>query len=141
VVLYELLEDGSTLIRRLDAKGNELDRAEPGHIQDMQGLACLPVIPAGYGEHPDIPNLGSGLLMNLTDIVIDLYNTVTEIRESYRNSAFTALIYRGGNGDEVQEQLESGSMFVDVDEEGEGGRSLREVMQDGEGTPPRRAAA
>lgn len=114
VVLYELEDDGSTRFSRWDMDGELLFEVNMGLILDRQGTPMLPLIPVKFGEHPDIDALGAGLLTGLEDIVIDMFNTVSETREAYRDSAFALWSYRGDDYDTAKVQMASGSRLVNL---------------------------
>lgn len=113
-LLYELMPDGRTMISRFDDDGNRIGPVTIQKIVDTHGRGILPLIEAKFGEHPDMPNLGSGLLMGLDDIVIDLFNLLTEIREAYRDEAFGFLTYRGSDADGAYTQVTEGSRWVNI---------------------------
>jgi hypothetical protein len=123
-VYYWLDDQGETWVARyaLDGtpqtfetrNGEEVAELSLGKLVDRQGAPTLPVVEAFFGEHPDIPWIGSGLLLGLDEIVIDLYNTITEIREGYRDAAFALWVYRGQNFDEVEGQFKGGSRLAHV---------------------------
>lgn len=113
-VLYELMPDGRTSIRRFDDEGVPIGAPVIQKVVDTHGRGILPLIEANFGEHPDINYLGSGLLMGLDDIVIDLFNLLTEIREAYRDEAFGFLAYRGSNPTGAFNQMKDGSRWVDI---------------------------
>lgn len=111
-VLYELRDDGSTVVGRYDDEGDLIgDEVEMGTLRDFQGHPTLPLVDAGFGTHPSIRHVHQGLLYGLDDIVIDLFNLVTEAREGFRDSSFSALAYRGDSPGEVKSHIEEGSMF------------------------------
>lgn len=117
-VLYELMEDGSTLVSRYDKDGEpvafkdgETER-NMGAFVDAQGDPRLPITVFGYGEHVHAPMVGAGLLQGLDDIVIDLYNQMSETRESFRDASFGLLTYRGPDAQMVLKKLEQGTRFL-----------------------------
>lgn len=116
-VIFMLQDDGSTKITRYDNNGNQIGASVIQTIKDMDGYGILPLVEVRFGEHPDIPFMGSGLLMGLDDIVIDLYNLLTETREAFRDAVFTFLAYRGGDADGVEQQLADGGRFVHIGED------------------------
>lgn len=113
-IIYELLDDGRTQIRRFDDDGNQVGTTVFQKVLDMDGQGILPLIPARFGEHPDLPYMGAGVLMGLDEIVIDIYNLITEIREAYRDSVFTFLAYQGPDMQGVQDQLAQGTRLVHI---------------------------
>ncbi|HEX5437173.1 MAG TPA: hypothetical protein VFW98_08435 [Gemmatimonadaceae bacterium] len=131
-VLYQLEEDGSTTVARYDKDGQSVDvagRPAPftvlGTFKDCQGNTILPLVPVKHGTHPELKYLGTGLLYGLADIVIDLFNTVSEMREGYRDAAFGLLVHTGADGAEVQAQLQEGSRLVKL---GDGDRAKLERL-------------
>lgn len=130
-VLYELQGDGSTQVSRWNEKGDpvawEVERAngEPeevteinlGTFVDRQGDPTLPIVNAGFGEHPDVSFVGAGLLMGLDEIVTDLFNLVTEIREGFRDEVFSLLVHKGPEPEGVRDLLKKGSRFVPLGDE------------------------
>lgn len=114
VVLYELEEDGSTRFSRWTQDGDLLFEVNLGTIVNPQGSPILPLIPVHFGEHPEIDNLGAGLLTGLEDIVIDMYNTVSEAREAARNTTFPIITYRGSEYETAKKQLAGGSVIVNL---------------------------
>ena len=137
-VLYELLDDDTVSVSRFNKDGQLVNRdgtrsgAAPinlGKVLSVEGDPILPVIPVKRGVHPEIPFVGAGLLLALADIVIDLFNVVSEMREGYRDATFGLLVHKGPDGDQVQSQLQSGSRLVrlgDVDN-----TSLERLAADG----------
>lgn len=113
-MLYTLMPDGRTQIERYDDKANRIGPPVFQRISDTNGRGILPLIEAKFGEHPDLPNIGSGLLAGLDDIAIDLYNTLTEIREAFRDAAFGFLSYKGPDFEGAHEQLKEGTRLVNV---------------------------
>lgn len=114
-VLYTLQENGDTLVERFNDDGKPI--GEPVTIEkvvDRQGQPTLPLLPVRYGEHPAASWLGSGLLLGLDDIVLDLYNLQSETREGYRDVSFGCIAYRGPQGDVVEAALKEGSRFLDL---------------------------
>lgn len=116
-VIFQLEDDGSTTITRYNDKGQQIGKAVSQTIKDMDGHGILPLVEVRFGEHPDINFMGAGLLMGLDDIVIDLYNLLTETREAYRDAVFTFLSYRGSDPSGVEDQLKEGSRFVHIGED------------------------
>lgn len=111
-VVYELQDDGSTVVGRYDDEGDLVgEEVEMGVLRDFQGHPTLPLVDAGFGSHPRIRHVHQGLLMGLDDIVIDAFNMITEAREGFRDSSFSALAYRGDDAGEVKSHIEKGSMF------------------------------
>lgn len=133
-LLFELLVDGRTQITRWDDEAKQVGPAVYQRISNAEGVAILPLIPVKFGDHPEIEFIGSGLLMGLDDIVIDLFNLLTEIREAYRDAAFGFHKYKGDNVQGVKESLAAGSRLVDL---GNGGSDVsmdREAADPGEVT-------
>ena len=119
-LLYELEDSGSTTAARYDDEGKAIDEAiNVGELKDRQGSPTLPFVAVAYGEHPEVPYFGAGLLMGLDDIVIDLYNLQSEIREGYRDVSFGIIVHKGGDSDKVQSFLEQGSRFVSLGDDGD----------------------
>jgi len=114
VVLYELLGDDTTQMARFTAEGKRIgDAVNLGAIYDRQGRPRLPITLARVRKHPDLTAfLGAGLLMGLDDIVIDLYNTFSEMREAFRDAAFSLFVHRGSNDTDVYEQFKDGSRLI-----------------------------
>lgn len=113
-VLYEL--DGDTsIVTRHDEDGKVVGEAvEIGELYDKQGHATLPLIEARIGSHETINHVGRGLLYGLDDIVIDLFNVMSEAREGFRDSSFGMLTYRGPEGDAVRNVLAQGTRYADL---------------------------
>lgn len=130
-VLYELQDDGSTEVSRWDEDGDpvafEVERGDGeteevsarnlGTFQDRQGDPTLPIVNAGFGEHPDVSFVGSGLLIGQDEIVVDLFNLVTEIREGFRDEVFSLLVHKGPEPEGVRDLLKKGSRFVALGDE------------------------
>lgn len=130
-VLYELLDDGTTEVSRYDEKGEpakfevetedgefeEVASRNLGAFVDRQGDPTLPIVNAGFGEHPDVSFVGTGLLMGLDEIVVDLFNLVTEIREGFRDEVFSLLVHKGPKAESVKDLLAKGSRFVSLGDE------------------------
>lgn len=113
VVLYELDERGNTIVTRYDDEGNQDGEAvDLGAIVDPQDRPILPVIPAVYGKHPEVGGVGAGLLFNLADIVIDLFNRLSEVNEGYRDAVFGVMVHKGPEAEKVRDALVAGSRFV-----------------------------
>lgn len=114
-VYYELEDDGRTSITRRNAQGETVGEVVTmDRVVDRQGRAILPVRFAKFGAHPKIRWAGSGLLLGQDDIVIDLFNLLTETREAFRDSAFGLLTYKGPSGALVVSLLKVGTRFVDL---------------------------
>lgn len=118
IVLYQLV-DGRTMVTRYDGRSGQVvptskgeQSADLGELIDIQGRPILPVIPARYGAHPEIPHVGAGLLLNLADIVVDLYNRMSELSEGYRDSVFGLTVHKGPDPDNVRTALAEGSRLV-----------------------------
>lgn len=118
-VLYELLADGSTQMARFDKDGKRIgDAINLGVILDSQRRPRLPITPVRYHKHPDLPAfVGTGLLMGLDDIVIDLYNTFSEMREAFRDACFSLFVHRGANDADVYAQFADGSRMIRLGDE------------------------
>jgi len=137
-LLYFLDADGNTnVIRRdeegtvvslTDQDGDEVEVLNLGAIYDAQGFPVLPLVPAFFGTHPDVPFIGAGLLLGLDDIVIDIFNRLSETVEGYRDGAFTNHTYRGDDYDTVKESMSNGSRLVDL---GSGTDAALERMEGG----------
>jgi len=131
-ILYELDTAGSTNITRLDSDGVSVDRnGNPapavalGNLVSPNGEPMLPLIPVKYGTHPDLAFMGTGLLYGLDDIIIDLFNVTSEMREAYRDAAFGLLVHTGADGAEVDNQLRNGTRLVRL---GDGDRAKLERL-------------
>lgn len=111
-VIYELMEDGWTRIQRFNDKGMQIGVDIFQKVMDTDGKPMLPFVEVKFGEHPDVSHLGAGLLMGLDDIVLDLFNLLTETREAFRDAVFTFLFYKGDDPDGILDQLEQGSRLV-----------------------------
>jgi hypothetical protein len=124
-VLYRLDERGHTLVTRYDAEGRQVPvpgtqgqaegadyEVDMGRLVDAQGQAQLPVLVARYGQHPQVGWLGTGLLMGLDDIVLDLYNQLTEVREGYRDAAFGMMVHVGPDPENILAQMTKGTRLV-----------------------------
>jgi hypothetical protein len=85
-----------------------------GKLVDPSGTPTLPLVPVKYGEHPDLPACGTGLLFGLDDIVIDLYNVTSETREGFRDACFGMLVHRGPDATTVRDTINDGSRLVTV---------------------------
>ena len=121
-VLYELVGEGpftATKITRWDDDAKQMGPPVFQRFFDVDGVAMLPIVEVKLAEHPDIPFFGKGLLMGLDDIVIDLYNILTETREAFRDAAFGFLKHKGPDGAKVRDQLKDGSRFVDMGDDTE----------------------
>ena len=115
VIVYRLDDTGDTLVRRWDLDGEPMgEEINMGPIVDRDGQPALPIVLNTFGSHPDVPWIGSGLLVGLDDIVIDMFNTVSEIREGYRAAIMALLVYKGEDFDEVADTLEKGGRAVDL---------------------------
>ncbi len=114
-VLHELLDNGDTQISRWLTDGDQVgETVQVGKLVDQQNQPTLPIVRAIYGEHELIPHWGLGLIFDLADIVLDLFNTLSEAREGFRDAAFGITAYRGDAGDKIQKLLEDGSRFIDL---------------------------
>lgn len=123
-ILYKLLEDGTTEVARynkdgasVNAKGVPMEPANLGKIVDPKGNPILPVRQVKYGTHPELPYLGTGLLYGLADIVIDLFNVLSEMREAFRDAAFSMFTHKGPNGEQVREQMQQGTRLAILGED------------------------
>lgn len=115
VLLYELGEDGIATATRYNLRGEQVGTpAVLPSLQTPHGQATLPLFIVRFGEHEEVEWLGSGILSSLADIVIDLYNLVSEMREAYREEVWAPLAYRGENADKVRELLGKNSRFLDL---------------------------
>jgi hypothetical protein len=119
-LLYELT-NGVTTVSRFNEEGDLVNPdgtpagAAPtslGEVRSVTGEAILPLIVVGYGEHPEVPMVGKGLLYGLDDIVIDLFNVVSEMREGYRDATFGLHVHKGPDADQVRAQLAAGSRLI-----------------------------
>lgn len=128
MVVYRMNEARETVVTRWTEKGEKVTlpgQESPdinlGTIVDRQGQPALPLVPATFGRHPDVPWLGSGLLMGLDDIVIDLFNTVNEMRAGYRDLVIALLVASGEDAvtESIEEALQEGSRLVSVGVEGD----------------------
>lgn len=130
-LLYEL-RDGETVVTRYNADGEPIEpeaseqvlrdegkALSMGKIVDRQGQPTLPLVHARFGQHPDVSWLGAGTIMGLDDIVISLYNTITEMRTGYRDLVVSLLTYVGSDdqAEEVREALEEGTRFAHLGED------------------------
>lgn len=114
-VLYELLEDRTTQVSRWKADGTEIGTAvNLGEFRDTQGQPMLPIPVAVYGDHPEVDGLGAGLIADLADIIIDIFNVLSETREGFRDAAFGIIVHKGADGKKVQGFLDDGSRFIDL---------------------------
>lgn len=124
-LLYELNEAGETIVSRWNDKaepvsfgrgtdGEAINEINMGKFVDVQDEPRLPLVVAGFGKHPLVPMAGSGLLQGLDDIVIDLYNLMSEVREGYRDVSFGITVHTGPSGETVQRKLEKGTRFLSL---------------------------
>ena len=114
-ILYQIQEDGSTEVSRWAPDGSPMGAAiNLGQLVDKQGQVTLPFIPVGYGEREDLDYVGEGLIADLADIIIDLFNTWSETREGFRDATFALITHIGERGAAVQKLLEAGTRFVDL---------------------------
>lgn len=120
-VVYELTAGGATRITRFDKHGRSVDRAgadaapvELGTILSKKRRPILPLVPVKFGTHPALDVLGTGLLYGLDDIIIDLFNVLSEAREAYRDAAFGLMVHRGPDAGTVRDALAEGSRFVTI---------------------------
>jgi hypothetical protein len=111
-MLYELTADGRTRITRWDDNGRQIGTELFQTIKNTNSQPMLPFVEVKFGKHPDVNYMGTGMLMGLDDIVIDMFNLLTEIREAYRDAVFTFLKYRGPDPDGVRVQLKQGTRLV-----------------------------
>lgn len=123
-LIYWLDEAGRTHVRREDDDGNpvmietrdgtRVDEVDMGQFVDPQGQPTLPIVVGRFGNHPDIEWLGEGLIMQLADVVIDLFNLTTEMREGFRDEAFSVFAYKGDDVETVKTALHEGDRLVDI---------------------------
>jgi hypothetical protein len=112
-LIFELGEGGRVTVQRFSEEGTPIDAAtELGAFVDPAGRPMMNMIEAKFGTHPDVGWVGTGLLLGLDDIIIDLYNVLSETREGYRDAAFGFLAYAGPDGKRVLELIKDGSRFV-----------------------------
>lgn len=120
-ILYQLEDGGATTVRRVDKdgktvtlEGQEQEVITLGTFTDKQGQPRLPIVYAGFGAHPEISWLGSGLLLQLDDIVIDLFNALNEMRSGYRDMVLAFLVYFGeeSQAQEIFSALKEGTRFL-----------------------------
>jgi len=97
---------------RHDPDGEEIERFDLDPLYDRSGDPTLPLIPVRYGRHATAEHAGAGLLAGLDDLVIDLFNVVSETRESFRDAAFSMVWYRGNDYDKVFDAMDQGSRLV-----------------------------
>lgn len=122
-VLRRFTDDGDPIFPDRAAEERVVDANGPapgvdlGQFVDRQGQPTLPVVKATFGEHPDVPWMGAGLLMGLADIVIDVFNTVTEMREGYRDEVFAPYVHVGPEPESVKELIVEGSIFLALGDE------------------------
>lgn len=118
VVLYELNDQGRTEVSRWNDDGEQVGATHTYQrpIVDSQGRPAIPVFIARYGKHPRVPWAGSGMIADLADIVIDLFNLWSETREGFRDGAISALKYRGADAEDVKRHIANGSRFVPLGE-------------------------
>lgn len=117
-IVYELVGD-RTRVTRLDKEGNIVDAngapsapVDMGVLTDMNETPTLPLVPVKLGIHPELEFLGTGLLFGLEDIIIDLFNVTSEMREAYRDAAFGLMVHKGPDASKVRDALAGGSRFV-----------------------------
>lgn len=123
-VLYWLDTSGDTWAGRYNDDGACVHPdgslgASPRNLlkfQNSEGTAILPLEVVGYGTHPDIPFVGTGLLHGLDDIVIDLYNVLSEMREGFRDATFALTIHKGPDQAAVNDAIKMGSRLVHLGE-------------------------
>lgn len=134
ILLYEL-RDGETVVTRYDADGevkvpenaseenlrNDGRSVSMGEIVDRQGQPTLPLVHARFGEHPDLSWIGAGAIMGLDDIVLSIYNTVSEMRTGYRDLVIALLVYRGPKeqAKDLEKALTNGTRYAHVGEDGD----------------------
>lgn len=113
-VLYWKDPAGQSHAARFDQNGKRVgNQVDLGVILDTQGRPSLPVVEARYGKHPDIPSvLGTGLLLGLEDIILDLFNILSETREGFRDAAFGMWWHKGPDGEKVADQFQEGTRLV-----------------------------
>ncbi len=111
------LRDGVTEVERKVGR-RKAEITQLGRFISADGQPRIPCVLATYGEDPVLPWLGEGLLPSLADIVVDIYNTTNECRVRFRDSALSLVAYSGSQPEEVHSQLEDGSWWLDLGEEG-----------------------
>ncbi len=116
-VTYELHDNATTTVTRRDNSDNMIGTPITlGPFRDIEGRPTIPAVFVRYGEHPDLDWLGAGLLMGLDDIVIDLFNIMSETREAFRDAAFGVWIYKGSDHDLVIDYFQKGSRIIPLGE-------------------------
>ena len=115
-VLYQLdTETGKTTVSKHTPDGERIgEDAVIGPFVDKQGQFTLPFIDVAYGEREGLDYVGEGLIHDLADIILDLFNIWSETREGFRDAAFSIYAYRGERGPKIQELMESGSRYFDL---------------------------
>lgn len=114
VIIYRL-EGGRTLVQRWTMDGDRIGpEIDMGAITDRQGDPALPVVLNAFGRHPDVRWVGEGLLTGLDDIVIDLFNVVSEMRAGYRDLVVALLTYAGNDAEGVFKAIKAGSRMIDL---------------------------
>lgn len=112
-LLYQLTDNGRVMATRKDANGDTVGEPKDlGSIKDPQGFPVLPLVPVTYGKHPVFPWLGAGLLLGLDDVVIDLFNRLSETTEAFRDAAFAVFWHVGPNDKSVQQHFKDGSRLI-----------------------------
>ena len=112
-ILFELDEAGNAMVGRYDGEGELLgEEVMYGELELPGGDMTLPIVEARYGEHPNIGWVGAGLLLSLSEVLIDLYNTHSETREAHRDASFGFLSYTGSDAEGVKDFIAGGSRFV-----------------------------
>lgn len=124
VILYELKPDNSTRVTRANSDGKIVNRdgtpgqpVEMGTFLDLEQRAILPLVPVRLGIHPELATCGTGVIYGLDDIVIDIFNTISEMREAYRDACFGVNVHKGPDADKVRGQFASGSRFIGLGED------------------------
>jgi hypothetical protein len=101
------LQDGRTIVER-----DETPAVDIGPFVSATDRPTLPLVPVRFGEHPDVPEAGAGLLLALSDIVIDLYNRTSETAEGYRSAVFGVFVYTGDDSETIRSLFEEGTRFM-----------------------------
>jgi hypothetical protein len=123
-----------TILRRFDEKGTPIPPANLGETNgpvasvdgngvdlgtffDFQGEPTMPIVQVAYGETPGIAHVGGGLLQGLDDIILDAFNTVSEMREGYRDEVFAPFVHVGPKPEKVRDLLVEGTKFLALGDE------------------------
>lgn len=116
-LLYELNDSDEAVASRWNDDAEQIGDDIPiGELVDFQGQPTLPLVPVGFGSHPEIANVPAGLLLGLDDIVIDAYNQLSEVREAYRDFAFSVFAVKGPDGtvESIEESLKKDSYLLNL---------------------------